>query len=82
MKAITLRGIDEETYTAVKQVSQTFHTSMNKFIINLIKDKFALKAKQEKKEFNRFLGSWTLKEYQSFLHQAGSLRKIDRELWT
>lgn len=81
MKAITLRGIDDGTYTVIKKVSQDFHVSMNKFILNLIKDKFAVKTKEEKGEFNRFLGSWSTKEYQSFSRHTASLRKIDKELW-
>ena len=81
MKAITLRGVDDETYGVIKKVSQNVHTSMNKLIINLIREKFTAKTKSHMENFSPFLGSWSPQEYQRFLKNTNHLRKTDKELW-
>lgn len=82
MKAITLRGIDEITYGAIKKVSQHEHKSMNKFILTLIKDNLGIEKRAQNKEFERFLGSWSEEEYQDFLKNTQYFNTIDKEFWT
>lgn len=81
MKVVTLRGIDDETFAAIKKASENFHTSMNRFLLGLIKEKFYAKTDIKGREFQEFLGSWAPREYRSFLHRAGALRSVDKELW-
>jgi len=81
MKAITLRGIDETTYQAVKKLSSKAQISMNKFILNLIKSTVGTIQKKKNKELDKFFGMWSEKDYQIFMKQTKSLRKVDKELW-
>lgn len=81
MRAIMLRGIDEATYSAVKKFSQKAHTSMNKFIINLVKNKVGITQKETSREFDEFFGTWNERECRAFMETTKSLRKIDKELW-
>ncbi len=81
MKAIALRGIDEVTYNTIKKVSQHVHLSMNRLILNIVKDNLGIEKKQQKKNFDCFFGSWDEDSYQNFLKNIHSFSGIDKELW-
>ncbi len=81
MHAITLRGIDEETYTVIRKLSKTTHTSINKLVVNLLKEKAGTQGAKVNKNFDSFFGSWNSQEYKKFLKTTKSLRTIDKELW-
>lgn len=81
MKAITLRGIDEVTYSTIKKVSQCEHKSMNKYILTVIKDNLGIEKKAQNKEFERFFGSWSEEEYKDFLKNTQCFNTIDKEFW-
>ena len=82
MKALVIRGIDEETYEAVKKISKKEHTSMNKLILNLLKRALGQSSpKAVNSGLDQFFGSWSKQEYKDFLRHTRSFEKIDKELW-
>jgi len=81
MKAITLRGLDEVTYQTIKKLSNKTHISMNKFILNLVKNKVGTAHNKTYKELDKFFGTWSKKEYEIFIQNHKSLRKIDKKFW-
>ena len=81
MKAITLRGIDDATYEAARKLSEETHTSINKLIIHLLREKVGVNPAKVNRDFDDFFGSWNEKQYKDFMKSTQSLRKIDKELW-
>ena len=83
MKALIIRGLDDKTYEAVRKMSKKEHTSMNKFIVDLLKRASGqLKGRKINHDFDEFFGSWTKEDRKHFLKNTKDLSKIDKEMWS
>ena len=82
MKAMTLRGIDEGTYQAIRECSEKAHMSMNKFVVNMLKGAVGGGSVKENIEFDDFFGTWKGSDCQNFIEQVKPLQKIDKDLWS
>lgn len=79
---MTLRGIDEGTYQAIRECSEKAHMSINKFVINVLKGVAGTGTVKENTEFDHFFGTWKEKDFQSFIKKTKLLQKIDKEFWS
>lgn len=84
MKTLSLRGIDEEIEKALKKEAQRAKTSINKTILNLIKESIGLGKKRRNrvyKDLDELAGTWTEEDEQIFKENTQFFDKIDKEIW-
>lgn len=84
MKTLSLRGIDEEIEKALKKEAQRAKTSINKTILNLIKESIGLgknKRNRVYKDLDELAGTWTEEDEQIFKENTQFFDKIDKEIW-
>lgn len=85
MKAITVRGIDEEIEKKLKSSAKSKSLSVNQFILNSLRKSLGLdKDKLHTREYsdlNFLFGKWTEKEYKEFEKSQTEFQSIDAELW-
>ena len=83
MKAITIRGIDEETSSRLKQIAKRENKSVNKLVLEMIEQRTGMKKKRKRiyQDLDHLFGRWTDKEFHEIQEEIDSQRKIDRELW-
>jgi len=82
-KAITIRGVDEEISSRLKQLAKRENKSVNKLILDMIRQHTGLKKKRKKvyHDLDHLFGRWTEDEFGEIQEVIESQRKIDRELW-
>jgi len=85
MKAISIRGIEQEVSEKLKLVAQKSGKSVNQYIIDLIKKNMGM---QKEKKYSRtyddldhLFGRWSDSEFERIRKSVDSQRKIDMELW-
>ena len=85
MKAITIRGVDENLEKKLKGAAKSKSMSMNQFILNSLRKSLGLeKDNIHTKEFDDLdflFGKWSEKEYESFENSQKAFQSIDREMW-
>ena len=85
MKAITIRGIDQNTSDKLKKAANKNNMSVNQFVIDMIKEKLGLKKVKQfttkYEDLDHLFGKWTQKEYKDIQNRIDTDRKIDKELW-
>ena len=85
MKAITIRGIDSEVSSKLKQVAKHEKKSVNQLVLDMIKQNIGMqKRKKYTKKYDdldQLFGIWTDEEFNKIQGIIESQRKIDRELW-
>ncbi len=82
-KAITVRGIDEEISSKLKQLAKKENKSVNKFILDIIKQNIGMKKRYRKEhhDLDHLFGQWTNDEFEKIQEIIESQRKIDIDLW-
>lgn len=85
MKAITIRGIDSEISSKLKQLAENEKKSVNQLVLDLIKQNIGM---QKEKRFTRIyhdlddlFGQWSDAEFEKIQKSIERQRKIDPELW-
>jgi hypothetical protein len=85
MKSFTIRGIDDKLYDEIKKHSADKSTSINKFILMLLKVNTGFeKEKEFTKSYNdldELFGKWSIEEYDLITKKINSERVVDEELW-
>ena len=85
MKAITIRGIDSEVSSKLKQVAKDEKKSVNQLVLDMIKENIGMqKRKRYTKKYDdldQLFGIWTEDEFNKIQGVIDNQRKIDRELW-
>ena len=82
-KAITVRGIDGEISSKLKQLAKKENKSVNRFILDMIKQNIGMQKKYRKEhhDLDHLFGKWTNEEFSKIQEIIESQRKIDIELW-
>ncbi len=85
MKSYTLRGIDDKLYEEIKKHSAEKLTSINKFILSLLKVNTGFEKEKEftksYDDIDELFGKWSGEEYDLITGKINSERIIDKELW-
>jgi hypothetical protein len=84
MKAITIRGVDEELERELKKLAKENGDSVNTTLIKLLRKAFFLdKPKFQRQYFDldRLAGTWTEEEAVDFAKVQKGFEQIDKELW-
>lgn len=81
MKAYTIRQIDDETYTRLKQQSAKAGLSLNKFILNCLEKITGHSTEKEYHDLDEFIGTLSPRDSKAIDETVTQARKIDRDLW-
>jgi uncharacterized protein (DUF1778 family) len=85
MKTITLRGVDDELSSALKQAARQAGTSINQFVLDRLRLDVGLKKKRRftatYHDLDKLFGSWSENEYNAISERLQKQRTIDEELW-
>jgi hypothetical protein len=85
MKSFTIRGIDDKLYDEIKKHSANKSTSINKFILSLLKVNTGFEKEKDFTEsyddLDELFGKWSSEQYDLITKKINSERIIDKELW-
>ena len=85
MANISLRGIDEETASRLKEEAKRRRVSVNALILNLIKSGVEAGSRMRRRrmyhDLDALAGTWTAEEASEFLKSLADFEKDDPELW-
>ncbi len=84
-KAITIRGIDEELSSKLKEIARKEKKSVNQLVLDAIMQKVGItkdkKYTRRYDDLDHLFGKWTEEEFSEIQEAINSQRKIDVELW-
>ena len=84
MKAITIRGIDEEIDNGLRKKAEESGDSINTTILKLLRNALQLgksKPYPEYHDLDSLAGTWSEKERAEFDKVQEGFSQIDRDLW-
>ena len=85
MGALSIRGVDEQLSTLLKQQASASKKSVNQFILETLRRHVGLeKVKHFTREYddlNNLFGKWSAREFDQIQGKIDGERKIDKELW-
>jgi len=85
MKAITIRNLPADVARVIRQKAKIEGTSLNRTVINLLRERVSAPKKPCKRtryrDLSALAGSWTRAEAAEFNKHLSAQRKIDSELW-
>ena len=85
MKAITIRGVDNDLAEKLKEKAKKQGKSINQLTIDLIKSGLGLskekKYSREYDDLDSLFGRWTESEFERINGKTDRERRIDPELW-
>ncbi len=85
MKAITIRNVDPLISSKLKQEARNNGTSVNQYLIDMIKQNLGLQKKTKYtnvyEDLDHLFGKWSNEEFEQIQGKIDSERQIDKELW-
>jgi len=85
MANISLRGIDDETASRLKEEAKRRRVSVNALILNLIKHGVEAGSRMRRRrvyhDLDALAGTWTAKETSEFLKAIADFEQVAPELW-
>ena len=85
MKAITIRGIDNDISEKLKETAKEEGKSVNKLLLDLIKQNIGEGEKKKYpklyKDLDHLFGAWSEDEFMKMQNIIEMQRNIDQELW-
>jgi len=85
MKAITIRGVDNNLEKKLKVAAKSGSLSVNQLILNSLRKSLGLEKDKihtrEYTDLNFLFGKWTEEEYEAFEKTQKDFQSIDAELW-
>jgi hypothetical protein len=85
MGALSIRGVDEQLSTLLKQQASVSKKSVNQFILEVLRRQVGLdKVKRFTREYDdldNLFGKWSAREFDQIQGKIDGERKIDEELW-
>jgi plasmid stability protein len=85
MNAITIRNLPPDLARAIREKAKADGTSLNRTVINLLRDRpAAAKSGRQRaryRDLDALAGSWTKAQAAEFEKELAAQRKIDPELW-
>ena len=83
---ITVRGLDAETESHLRNLARKKDASINQIAVMLIRKGAGLRPTDEGPEtignsLDAFVGSWSPKQERDFLHSIRDMEQVDEGLW-
>ena len=84
MKAITLRGIDDDLDQALRRAAARSSASVNATILRLLRTALRLEKKKFRvvhHDLDSLAGTWTAEDLQEFEEHTRPFSEVDEDLW-
>ena len=84
MKTLTIRGIDSELDTKIREKANQKEESINKIVLQLLKSSFGIeknKVFSTYHDLDSLAGTWTKEDEDSFNQNIKELSEVDKDLW-
>lgn len=85
MANISLRNVDEETTSRLKEEANRQGVSVNTLILHLIRQGLGLKARAPRRrvyhDLDHLAGTWSDEEAAEFMNSEADFETVDEELW-
>ena len=86
VKALLLRGLEEELLNEIKKNAKEKSLSMNRYIVSMLEENLGFTEKQKKgikkyDDLENLFGKWNNQEYKAISENVKKQRIIDDELW-
>jgi hypothetical protein len=81
MAILTVRGLDEQTSKALKRTAEKNGTSVNSFVVQVIRESLGLDKKKLYGDLDALFGTWSDKEYKEFERNTSAFERIEENLW-
>ncbi len=85
MKALSIRGVDGQLSTLLKEQAKASKKSVNQFVLETLRRHVGLgKVKRFTKEYNdldSLFGKWSKREFDQIQGKIDGEKQIDEELW-
>jgi len=85
VKAITVRNVPPDLARVIHQKAKVEGTSLNRTVINLLRESVSSSKSQAKRtryrDLDALAGSWTKAQAAAFNEDLAAQRKLDPELW-
>ena len=81
---MTLRGVDEQCASALKERARQEGVSLNTLVLMLIKESLGLDKKKrctEYSDLDSLAGTWSASDAAEFAQATAVFEKIDEEMW-
>jgi plasmid stability protein len=84
MKTLSLRGIDDDTAEALKNIAKQGGVSINKTVLNLLKASLKPQGKRRNvlyHDVDELAGTWSKKDELRFKEKTKTFNVIEKDLW-
>jgi hypothetical protein len=85
MKAMTLRGVDPELESRLKQAARENGKSVNQVVLEALRTRFGLDRERRfthrHHDLDHLFGRWDESQFQEIQSRLDAQRRIDAELW-
>ena len=85
MGAISIRGLDENLSTLLKQKAKATRKSVNQLVLNMIERDLGVskdrRFTREYDDLDDLFGTWSDEEFNQIQGKVDQERRIDEELW-
>lgn len=84
MKALTIRGVDEELDASLRQQADESGSSVNATVLRILREHLGLSKRRfavVHHDLDRFFGGWTKEEKEAFDEATRPFSEIDEEMW-
>lgn len=86
MKQLTVRGLDDELYDALKAEAKHKGVSLNRYVLSLLQRALGFTEKPKPADgafddLDYLAGTWTQEEAEAFDLELQKQREIDKSLW-
>ena len=85
MGALSIRGVDEQLSTLLKQQASASQKSVNQFVLETLRRQVGLEKEnyftKKYSDLDNLFGKWSAREFDQIQKKIDGERKIDKELW-
>jgi plasmid stability protein len=84
MGAMTIRGLDDTTITALKEKAKQEGTSINAALVKILRKELGIEKKKHTAvyhDLDHLAGTWDKKDLAEFRKNVKNFEKIDEKMW-
>ncbi|MEM8860043.1 MAG: antitoxin [Chloroflexota bacterium] len=84
MTQLTIRNIEKQLHSALKQEASRKNTSMNRLVVHILKEAMGLEKTEMKRTYHdldHLAGTWSEDEFKAFEKAMEPFDQIDEDMW-
>lgn len=84
MGAMTIRGLDDTTISALKEKAKQDGMSINATLVKILRKELGMEKKRHTvvyHDLDHLAGTWDKKDFSEFQKNVRDFEKIDEEMW-